>query len=575
MFYIARHSNNSVGDNAMKKSLCLFLALLLFTGIFAGCTAAEDTGQPAAPRKIELTAVQAQEPRYVPIDEVGTYNTDIITDEIRGACTLGDISADALPHWTGLILENKIFYNFYPDERWAEYTPGGRYWTEDQIRFLAEQGFNCVRVVYSFSYLSDPDDVWSINMAELEQLDELLSWCMKYDMHMLLSITGLPGMAGADWKTEEDIAANDALFTDPEMQEVFAAYWKMLSRRYADISSGALSFELEAEGGCITPEGNPDMERFYNALAPIAQSIWEDRADRIVIVNDNDKNVPEQLAAIGCCLSLHEHIYNHSSAEEDWYGLTDVEHHWPMEYIPRYFWPENGTLKLEAESTFHEGTVTACVNILAGEAPEIWCDGAAVPAETAVNEYGVTTLTASVPEDTKEITIRPEGDDYNVELILVNLKQADRERVQLNVPIVGIGFMEGEQFPTFRVNDDGTVTNLTGHSLDGEAIYKGDIRKFVECAEKYHVGFIETEVGTDTTVLSAEEYLAYHETMLSVLKDHNIGWMYNCDHGIFAPKDLMWLNGENDPIPFEHFSQWEDGPYWVNEDVLGLLKEYE
>ena len=249
----------------MKKSLCLFLALLLFAGAFAGCTAAEDTGQPAAPRKIELTAVQAQEPRYVPIDEVGTYNTDIITDEIRGACTLGDISADALPHWTGLILENKIFYNFYSDERWAEYTPGGRYWTEDQIRFQAEQGFNCVRVVYSFSYLSDPDDVWSINMAELEQLDELLSWCMKYDMHLLLSITGLPGMAGADWKTEEDIAANDALFTDPEMQEVFAAYWKMLSRRYADIPSGALSFELEAEGSCTTPEGGPDMDRFYNA----------------------------------------------------------------------------------------------------------------------------------------------------------------------------------------------------------------------------------------------------------------------------------------------------------------------
>ena len=551
----------------MKKLLSVFLALFLFAGIFAGAADADDTV------RIGLTEVQAQEPWYLPIDEVGTYNADIITDEIRDACSLGDITADALPYWTGLILENKIFYNFEPDERWVEYTPGGRYWTEDQIRYQAEQGFNCVRACYSFSYLSDPADVWSINMAELEQLDELLSWCMKYDMHLMLSIVGLPGMAGADWWEEENIVNNDALFTDPEMQEVFAAYWKMLSRRYADIPSGALSFELEAEGSCMTPEGSPDMDRFYNALAPIAQSIWEDRADRIVIVNDNDKNVPEQLAAIGCCLSLHAHVYNHTGAEEDWFGLTDVEHHWPMKYIPRYFWPGNGSLKLEAETAFHEGTVSVCVNILGGEAPEIWCDGAAVPTESAVNDHGVVTLTASVPEGAREIALAPTGDDYNVELILVDLSQTDRERVQVNVPLVG--YMTEEQFPTLQVGDDGAVTNLTGHSLDGESFYAGYIQKFVECAEKYRVGFIETEIGTDTSVLSVEEYLAYHEMQLSTLKEHNIGWMYNCDFGIFAPKDLMYLNGENSAIPFENFSRWEDGPYWVNEDVTELLKAYQ
>ena len=107
----------------MKKLLAVFLALALVGGVFTGAVYADDT------RKIELTEVQAQEPWYLPMDEVGTYDTDIITDEIRAACTLGDVTAGALPYWTGFILENKIFYNFYPDEQWAEYTPGGRYWT--------------------------------------------------------------------------------------------------------------------------------------------------------------------------------------------------------------------------------------------------------------------------------------------------------------------------------------------------------------------------------------------------------------------------------------------------------------
>jgi len=164
-------------------------------------------------------------------------------------------------------------------------------------------------------------------------------------------------------------------------------------------------------------------------------------------------------------------------------------------------------------------------------------------------------------------------EEYSVELIMAELRQEGRERVQLNVPIVN--YVEGQVFPTFRVEDDGTLVNLTGHILDGATLYKNYIQKFVECAERNHVGFLETEIGTDTTVLSVEEYLAYHTMWLDMMREHHIGWMYNCERNIFAPKDLMWLNGTNNPIPFERFSLWEDGPYWINDDVMELLKAYQ
>ena len=52
------------------------------------------------------------------------------------------------------------------------------------------------------------------------------------------------------------------------------------------------------------------------------KSIWEDRDDRIVIVNDLWKNVPERMAEIGCCLSLHTHIYMIDERRlEEGYGI--------------------------------------------------------------------------------------------------------------------------------------------------------------------------------------------------------------------------------------------------------------
>ncbi|MGN0505344.1 MAG: cellulase family glycosylhydrolase [Lachnospiraceae bacterium] len=530
---------------------------------------------------IEPTEVQAKEPWYLPISEVGAYNKDIITDEIISGCTLGDISADNLPYWTGIIIENKIFVNSDSDRRWEEYTPGSSYWTEDEIRYQAEQGFNCARILYSFSYLSNPDDIYSINMAELEQLDELLSWCMKYDMHLMLSITGLPGMAGAGVEME-NVAMNDTLFTDTETQENFATYWEMISRRYADIPSGALSFELEAEGGVWIPagepdEGAPDMERFYNALAPIAKGMWEDRPDRIVIVNDNGKEVPEKLAAIGCCLSLHNHIY---SVGENWLGspqgLKNVDYRWPMEFLPSNYLDErNGSLTFTAESSFNAGSFIAYAqNYFTERPPMVTCDGVEVEVTDKVNPEGTAIWTAQVPEGTKEIVFTPVGDYFNIALYMVELEQEGREKVQ--ICSYGVcNYEEAIPFPTIQVNDDGTTQNLSGQVLDGEYVYRHYLKPFVECAEKYGVSFIMTEVGTDTTVLDPEEYLSYHEMWLDTLKSHNIGWMFNCERNIFAPKELMWLNGENNPIPFKNYSRWEDGPYWINEDVMGLLKAYQ
>ncbi|MCM1257907.1 MAG: cellulase family glycosylhydrolase [Roseburia sp.] len=218
------------------------------------------------PERVSKTKIQAQEPRYVPIDEIETYNPEIITQELLDACQLPELDKAGLPYWTGCILENKISVNYGRDSEWDSYTAGNWYWNEQEIKYLADNGFNCVRAVYSLSFLSDPEDMYSINVSELEQVDELISWCIKYNVHLILAQTGLPGKWNLDgdgwredfdyWNTQENVGGNPELFVSQEVQKAYRAYYDMLAKRYQDIPNGVLSFELATEG--TLPDGTED-----------------------------------------------------------------------------------------------------------------------------------------------------------------------------------------------------------------------------------------------------------------------------------------------------------------------------
>jgi hypothetical protein len=75
--------------------------------------AAVTTASPEPVEKgFQKTAVQAQEVRYIPIEEVGAYNKDIITDELLDNCELPALDKANLPYFTGYVLENKISVNY-------------------------------------------------------------------------------------------------------------------------------------------------------------------------------------------------------------------------------------------------------------------------------------------------------------------------------------------------------------------------------------------------------------------------------------------------------------------------------
>lgn len=573
----------------MKRIVSLLLALVMVLGL-AGCGGSEPAVEetPAtevteatepAPVKVEKTAVQAQEAWYVPIEEVGTYNEEIVTPEILASNTLPQLDKAALPYWTGLILEEKISVN-YRNDGWDYYTGGGWYWNEEEIRYMSENGFNCVRALYSLSFLSNPEDVMQINVSELEQLDELISWCIKYNMHLILAQTGLPGKWGSwgdnwhydfdYWHTQENVVGNPELYTSKEMQETYLRYYEMLAKRYQDIPNGVLSFELATENDL--PEN--DMQLQADVLGPVAEMIWSYTPDRIVIVNDDARVVPRPLAELGCCIAVHNHVYSLDGSNLEPYGV-DYEPHWPIQYLPSFIDSRTTPLVIRAEEVFSEGELVLYLSYR-NDWPVVRIDGKVVQDKTHDGPiYEPESLTVPVPEGAKEIEIRFQDE---MELDGLTLRQGSEE-----ITLVAHAESQNavhdeapEKMPTLRLNRDMTITDISEEPvvLGKEYLAETYLQPFLDTAKECGVSFVMTEVGSDQAApLSPEEYLAYEACFLDYLQENGIGWMYNCIHNILAPESLMWLNEQN-----SNFTDFSDVPdmyyYQVNNTIMDFLKSY-
>lgn len=588
----------------LKNMICLLLSIVMLLVVLPGCgtpaaepadeKAADDIadGKPAGDaaselpavaqpnKKVEKTAVQAQEVRYVPIEEVGSYNEDIITPELLSSCTLPQLDKANLPYWTGLILEDKLSVN-YRDDAWDNYTGGSWYWKEDEIRYMAENGFNCVRACYSLSFLSNPEEVELINVSELEQLDELISWCIKYNIHLILSQTGLPGKWNSwgdewhedfdYWHNEENVGSNEELYTSTEMQDIYLRYYDMLAKRYQDIPNSILTFELAVENS--VPES--DMQLQADVLGPVAQRIWSYTPDRIVIVNDSHRVAPVPLAELGCCISLHTHVYSLDGSQlRDEFGV-EYDPHWPVQYLPCFIDDRTNPLVIKAEEAFSEGELRL-YSEYRNEWPIVLIDGEVV-AERSYGEpvYEPEVFSVKIPAGAQEIELQ-----FPNEMGLLGLSfLQSEEMITLASPSIyqnAVHSNDPERMPTLLLMKDLSIADISENPIVVDTQYLSDtyLRPFMDAAAKNGVSFLMTEIGTDqAAALSADEYLAYEACWLDFLQENGISWMYNCIHNILAPEELMWLNETNSP-----FTDFSDVPnmygYRVNNEVMNFLKSY-
>ncbi|MFC3748250.1 glycoside hydrolase family 5 protein [Paenibacillus sp. GCM10012306] len=119
----------------------------------------------------------------------------------------------------------------YSESFWTRFREN--YVTREDIRMMAELGYNSVRIPFSWRVLMEDEAGTIWNEDGFALLDRCLDWCEEFKLYAFLDLHGAPGgQTGAN--IDDSVDEFPRLFTDPESWNKGIELWKELARRYKD-----------------------------------------------------------------------------------------------------------------------------------------------------------------------------------------------------------------------------------------------------------------------------------------------------------------------------------------------------
>ena len=519
---------------------------------------------------------------YIQLSDVGTYDKGIITDDLLNAeSDLPEVTQAQLPaEWKGAGLgssKNDGGSNFCTDFR------------ETDIQFLADNGFNFARIFFSFSTLRFPDypeDGRLVNENELRDLDQLIAWGMEYGVHIQIAMSFYLDEGGND-KTDDSIASNDAQWA------MVQDYWTMLARRYAGIPSRYLTFDLSNE---IQPGEEDNLAYAESKLSELVSAVRMADAQRVLLhafpANPNPDWV-QAVASIGVGIGCHPYYPQYIAttgyeyAEQNPYAVPS----WPQPWFPMGM-VQDGAVPLVIQGDLSGAALSLHVwDGMEGTEISVRADGA--PVETVVLSGGVPTEdgnfqyfeqlhTVTLPQGTAEVEIQiSEGGYAKIDTIIISGAMGD----VVMVPHDTADYPDRSAPLPLIVREDGTYTNSEDRMIDGAELYRVDVQPYQDIAAQYGVGFMVSEFGIFGANVNWDNdvVVAYHDTVLQMLTEQNIGWcyceLYNAvpNHLTLMPvvggTEFQWSNAAVESVTVTCESG-ETCEYLTNAELMDVFKQY-
>ncbi len=246
------------------------------------------------------------------------------------------IAKNKLPKWKGFNLLNF----FSPDP-----TRGRRATTEDQLAWMQDWGFDFVRlpIAYPFYLNFDrsrnitPEEVYHIDQRAVERIDQLVNVAHKHNLHVSLNLHRAPGYCiNAGFHEPYN------LWTDPAALDAFCFHWNMWAKRYKNVSSARISFDLLNEP-TLREDMNDQLSKqsavpgaLYRKLVEAASAaIRKENPNHLIIADGNSGGssvIPEitDLNVGQSCRGYNPGIISHYKAP---WANKDPEH------LPTPKWP--------------------------------------------------------------------------------------------------------------------------------------------------------------------------------------------------------------------------------------------
>lgn len=208
--------------------------------------------------------------------------------------------------------------NFWP--KWMR-----NHLAEEDIRAMAEQGYNSVRLpVSSWLFLPEEPEI-RFNEDSFDMLTQVLDWCEKYRIYAIIDMHGAPGGQSA-LPCDDGLDNVPHLFLEPESRERAILLWEELAKRYHDRwIVGGYDLLNEPLSGPGWEHLIPELARFYDEVISRIRKI--DRNHMMTVegagfsmdmeIFDHDYD-PE---CHNWC--IHTHYYGFSPEPRDLYRFLD------------------------------------------------------------------------------------------------------------------------------------------------------------------------------------------------------------------------------------------------------------
>ena len=106
------------------------------------------------------------------------------------------------------------------------------YITQADIRFIAQQGANTIRLPFNYKLFTDEDYMGLGSQQDgFQRIDQLISWCRQAGLYLILDMHDCPGSQTGD--NIDDGYGYPWLFESEQSQQLFCDIWQRIAKRYA------------------------------------------------------------------------------------------------------------------------------------------------------------------------------------------------------------------------------------------------------------------------------------------------------------------------------------------------------
>ncbi len=533
----------------MKKIICMLLVLCLFTGCGEVPQPSEPEISQSNSSEIEEEYVPTErEPTLVELDSEEAVTAVLAEDTVTLANALPAAAWNDLPVWNGVTLGNMQQYDW-------EVCGQPQVFSKEDVENIAALGFNFIRVPIDTRLFFDMDDTSKVRLDRLLNLDDLVSWCAEYGIHLCPDVH-----FGFGFSTDET-NDNDTIWENEEEQELFVDFWDLVANRYKDVPSNLLSFNLINEPGMLTTE-----EQYVSLMRKAISAVREYTPDRLIFVDMLKVGKEPVYALADDKVAQSFHFYEPTA-------MTAGNGSWPMYNCGGFIERENDTCGIKLTGNIPAGTsIRFAINsihlsgklIVEADGEKIYerefgkekagegsCIG--VYEEGTGGEYRDYDLshTAVLTEDTSKVEIYAEGDCYWFGLTVLEVAVGDKN--YCFQPLDNSAFlpegaaMEDSKNPDIVFNEDGSVTN------NGDLFFSVVDKDYMsDCFAEYKA-FTE-ETGAEVMMqefgvwydTDYSETLQWFNDLLSAANENNLnwcGWDYFGVYSFYAVNDYEMRPG--------------------------------